>query len=55
MGFKYITVENHGGGVYIITLKKPPENRLTVDSCQELVKAYHGIVCRPKSINADID
>lgn len=49
MAFKYIAVENYGEGIYIVTLKKPPENRLNVESCQELIRAYHGIVCHSTS------
>ncbi|KAL6248638.1 putative secondary metabolism biosynthetic enzyme [Rhinocladiella similis] len=42
--YQYITVEQKGGeGVYVITLCKPPENRLNVDCCQELIHAYHSI------------
>lgn len=43
--YKFISVEKKGqdSNIYIITLQKPPENRLDVASCQELVKAYHGI------------
>lgn len=29
--------------VFTITLKKPPENRLNVKFCQELIAAFHGI------------
>jgi len=47
MSFKHISVEKHGdGGIYIVTLKKPPENRLNVEACQELIRAYRGIVSR---------
>jgi len=42
--FKYISVEKRQSpGVYVITLQKPPENRLNVEACQELIRAYHGI------------
>ena len=45
MALRYIAVEQKTLGVFVITLKKPPENRLNVDACQELIRAYHGIVC----------
>lgn len=44
MAFKHISVEQKTPGVYVITLQKPPENRLNVEACQELIRAYHGIV-----------
>ena len=45
MSFKYISVEQKKPGVFVITLQKPPENRLNVAACQELIRAYHEIVC----------
>ena len=42
MSYQYLQVERRGN-VFIITLKKPPENRLNIAACQELVKAYHSI------------
>ncbi|KAK7906286.1 hypothetical protein LTR67_001012 [Exophiala xenobiotica] len=42
--YRYITIERQGGdGIYVITLRKPPENRLDVACCQELIRAYHNI------------
>ena len=42
--YRYITVERKGSdGIYVITLHKPPENRLNVACCQELIRAYHNI------------
>jgi hypothetical protein len=46
VSFKYISIEQVKPGVYVITLRKPPENRLSAVSCQELIRAYHGIVSR---------
>lgn len=45
MAFQFVTVERKGsaGNIFVITLQKPPENRLTVASSQELIKAYHSI------------
>ena len=42
MGYQYLTV-GRKGNVFIITLRKPPENRLNVACCQELIQAYHSI------------
>ncbi|OQV02413.1 hypothetical protein CLAIMM_07617 [Cladophialophora immunda] len=42
MSYQYLTVERKGD-VFIITLRKPPENRLNVPCCQELIRAYHSI------------
>lgn len=42
MDSRYLKVERKGN-VFIITLMKPPENRLNVACCQELIKAYHSI------------
>ena len=39
MGYKYISLERKGD-VFIIILNKPPENRLNVEACQELIRAY---------------
>jgi len=39
MEYKFITVERKGD-IFIITLRKPPENRLNVEACQELIRAY---------------
>jgi hypothetical protein len=44
MSYKFLAVDKHSPGIYIITLKKPPENRLTVEFCQELIQAYHKMV-----------
>ncbi|KAI1612555.1 ClpP/crotonase-like domain-containing protein [Exophiala viscosa] len=42
--YQYITVERRGSdGIYVITLRKAPENRLNVACCQELIRAYHNI------------
>jgi enoyl-CoA hydratase/carnithine racemase len=42
MAYQYLTVERRDS-VFIITLRKPPENRLNVACCQELIRAYHSI------------
>lgn len=43
--YKFISVERKGreSNVFVVTLKKPPENRLNVAACKELVQAYHSI------------
>lgn len=40
--FKYISLERKRD-IYIVTLQKPPENRLNVAACQELILAYRYI------------
>ncbi|KAK5175463.1 uncharacterized protein LTR77_000602 [Saxophila tyrrhenica] len=40
--YKSISLERTGN-IYIITLQKPPENRLDVAACQELIRAYRQI------------
>lgn len=42
MAYQNLTIERRGR-VYIITLKKAPENRLNVLFCKELIRAYHQI------------
>ena len=42
MAYKFISVERKGD-IAIITLRKPPENRLNVEACQELIRAYRQI------------
>lgn len=42
MPYEYLSVERDGD-VYIITLRKPPENRLNIAACQELILAYRNI------------
>ena len=40
--YKYISVERRGD-IFVITLQKPPENRLNVEACQELIRAYRQV------------
>lgn len=40
--FKYLKLERTGD-VYIITLAKPPENRLNTAFCREIISCYHHI------------
>jgi hypothetical protein len=47
MNFRFISVEKESTDIYVITLQKPPENRLNVAACQELIQAYHSIVIIP--------
>lgn len=44
MSYQYISVDDLGKGIYTVTLQKPPENRLNVDACQEIIRAYRSIV-----------
>jgi enoyl-CoA hydratase/carnithine racemase len=40
--FKNLSLERRGN-IFIITLQKPPENRLNSIFCQEIIRAYHYI------------
>lgn len=40
--FKYILLERQGN-IFVITLQRPPENRLNSKFCQEIIKAFHTI------------
>jgi Delta3-Delta2-enoyl-CoA isomerase len=42
MSYKYLSIERKGD-IFIITLQKPPENRLDVEACQELIRAYRSV------------
>ena len=41
--FKHLTIQSHSGGVYVITMCKPPENRLNVAFAQTLMRALRHI------------
>jgi Delta3-Delta2-enoyl-CoA isomerase len=49
MSYRYLAVERRGD-IFIVTLNKPPENRLNIAACQELIRAYHLI---QKELGAD--
>lgn len=38
-----LLVEKRPGNIFLITMKRPPENRLTVKYCQKMRKVYHDI------------
>ncbi|PVH87410.1 putative carnitinyl-CoA dehydratase [Cadophora sp. DSE1049] len=40
--FKNLSLERHGN-IFVITLQKPPENRLSSAFCQEIISAFHYI------------
>ncbi|KAK3684525.1 hypothetical protein LTR37_020200 [Vermiconidia calcicola] len=42
MDFKFISLKRKGD-VFVITLQKPPENRLDSEACQELIRAYRHV------------
>lgn len=44
MSYQCISIDDLGKGIYTVTLQKPPENRLNVDACQEIIRAYRSIV-----------
>jgi len=37
--FENLSVDRHGS-VFVVTMQKPPENRLNVKFAQELIRAY---------------
>lgn len=53
--FKYILLERQGN-IFILTLQRPPENRLNSAFCQEIIKAFHTVqrVLGPNSEGAVI-
>lgn len=40
--FQNLSLERHGN-VFVLTMQKPPENRLSQWYCQELIRAYRTI------------
>jgi enoyl-CoA hydratase/carnithine racemase len=40
--YKYIALERQGN-IFIITLQRPPENRLTCAFCHEIISAFHTV------------
>lgn len=40
--FRNLSVERHGD-VFVLTMQKPPENRLNSWYCQEMIRAYRAI------------
>jgi enoyl-CoA hydratase/carnithine racemase len=42
MQFQDLTLERHGD-VFVITLRRRPENRLTVDFCNQIIQAFHHV------------
>lgn len=41
--FQDLTVERRSGNIYIITLRRGDENKLTAPFCQEIIRAFHSI------------
>lgn len=42
-GFHNLSVTRHDGNVFVVTMQKPPENRLNSWYCQEIIRAFHTI------------
>jgi enoyl-CoA hydratase/carnithine racemase len=42
MDFKDLTLDRHCD-IFVITLRRAPENRLTVDFCNQIIRAFHHI------------
>lgn len=40
--FCNLSLESHGN-VFVLTMQKPPENRLSSWYCQEIILAYHTV------------
>jgi enoyl-CoA hydratase/carnithine racemase len=41
--FQYLTVQRHDGKIFVITLARGDENKLTAPFCQEIIRAYNNI------------
>lgn len=41
--FRNLTLTRHAGNVFIITMHKPPENRLCSWYCQEIIRAFRTV------------
>jgi Delta3-Delta2-enoyl-CoA isomerase len=48
MPYQYLNITQTGtdNNIYVITLQKPPENRLNVAACQEIIRAYREVETR---------
>jgi enoyl-CoA hydratase/carnithine racemase len=42
-GFRNLSLTRHDGNVFVITMQKPPENRLNSWYCQEIIKAFRTV------------
>lgn len=40
--FENLSLERHGN-VFVLTMQKPPENRLNSRYCQEMIRAYRAV------------
>lgn len=40
--FRNLSLERHGN-VFVVTMQKPPENRLNSSYCQEMIRAYRTV------------
>lgn len=50
--YKNLDVQRLEGGIYIITMQKPPENRITVEFARTLIRAYRDI---EKELGSDVE
>lgn len=41
--FQNLTIDRHPNNIYVITLRREPENRLNAPFCQEIIRAFHTI------------
>ena len=41
--FQNLTIDRHPNNIYVITLRRAPENRLNAPFCQEIIRAFHTI------------
>jgi enoyl-CoA hydratase/carnithine racemase len=41
--FQYLALDKYPNNIYVITLKRGTENKMTVDFCQEIIRAFHTI------------
>ena len=41
--FQFLTIDKHPNNIYVITLRRESENKLTAPFCQEIIRAFHTI------------
>lgn len=50
--YKDLDVKRLDGNIYVITMQKPPENRITLEFAQTMIRAYRDI---EKEIGSDAE
>jgi len=52
MSYENLSIERHDGNIFVITMKKAPENRINLKFAQELIGAYRDI---EKELGKDVE